>query len=457
MRMQNRWLIGIMVAVLGVLFLGVVNLRREWKTIARARTADELLRDYHRTAAARLAGNVPDSNRSRGARGLEIQAAVRSSGARVDRSATLNSGGARQATRASFARKSRDLEAEVLPRSLEPLDSQPVRGATSLDSFADDEEFFADLSESADFLKKYADLPPLADIAADAERPLPMVEKHPALLAESESLPQAPRFPLPPSGLLAAEVEIAVPHRLAAVSLDAVQAAGPFRRAPRSLASKSLDHRRQEQLGLRGTIWKVPESLRIRLQRLARRPECAAWATRALKHVVGLDSASQSVRAASLQGLRVELSDVGSVPQEIEHGPAAIHLRLTKHALLRWLEVQQDLRTCVARSPDGVRFATWNREKLGDALAALDRRVQDDPQGEHWKQFLLTHPLDSVLRGREDRRRRQGPAVAQLILQRMRDSRLSVEQAQFIASEPVFAYARELKQWADGSLDLARL
>lgn len=97
----------------------------------------------------------------------------------------------------------------------------------------------------------------------------------------------------------------------------------------------------------------------------------------------------------------------------------------------------------------------------GDALLQtlheLASLTAGSPRGPEWRAYLLLDSIAALASGEQADDRDAERLLAQNVLARMADSRLTAEQRQFLATEPLVALHRQLQPWATGPVDLQLL
>jgi hypothetical protein len=202
----------------------------------------------------------------------------------------------------------------------------------------------------------------------------------------------------------------------------------------------------------------APKLLIDRLEKLSTSPLAFEWSNSVLSRLQQLteNSATSPVSGLQIISELKQLAEAGQI-RSLEIADPAIQQN--------WLQAAQGLQRRLgvwellmergsAASITPTYNATGNMMPVVTDVTSL---LAGAANGDHWRDYLLLDQLAAASTEglAEDFAGRA--RLAQEVLSRMNDSRLTPEQRTFIASEPMANLSRELKPWAAGVVDLEKL
>jgi hypothetical protein len=201
-----------------------------------------------------------------------------------------------------------------------------------------------------------------------------------------------------------------------------------------------------------------PGLLIDRLEKLARHPLATDWAVAVLGRVKQLTDSSQTSPAIGLQ-----------IIAELKQLAAAGHIRsleISDPAIQQnWLQAAEGLerrlgvwQLLIERGSVQPITPTAERSAfLMPVLTSVADLLAGNQNGQEWRDYLLLDQVAAVSSEGADCDQATRMRLAQEVLSRLGDPRLTAEQKEFIAGEPIDGLAQELRTWAAGPVDLERL
>lgn len=202
----------------------------------------------------------------------------------------------------------------------------------------------------------------------------------------------------------------------------------------------------------------TPRLLIDRLEKLARHPLATEWAVAVLNRVKQLTDNPEITPAIGLQ-----------IIAELKQLAAAGHIRsleISDPAIQQnWLQAAEGLERRLGIwqlliEHGSIQPITPTAERTADLLPVLTdvaRLLADTQNGQEWRDYLLVDQLAALSSEGADPDRSARMQLGQEVLSRLSDPRLTAEQKEFIADEPISSLARELRTWAAGPVDLEKL
>lgn len=424
MNSQNQTFAWLIVALMGSLFVLIVQLPRDWEEVARKQTSEQLLKAY---------------------RGSCVDARVVAAGLRQP-----------------VVAKNSDLALSA--DTCEPEISPTPSMAESYVSPEVPHSLPRDVDDATCAVAAVSRVPATGALLDGSIGPIGASDNLPnpsrtldasTLLGDRKAAPQPLEIPSAPR--VAAQHDVSAwLERAVALSPQRHTTSLQDRSTPLNvnLPATSEDTTTGAEAGS-AELWQVPRYLVERLTSLGEHQETSYWAFE-VERMLG-DLAATSGDADVFVSLREHIGAVAEVPKEIRQTRLASELRRTKHALLRWLDLQQSIASLVPAKQALPRVAVSDPDALSQRLAALDDFMGDAPQAEGWKEYLLVSALKKVAAQDRQRRLSAGRLLAELILERLRNQALDPQQQRFISSGPLISLAEELKRWQEEPVDLAEL
>jgi hypothetical protein len=202
----------------------------------------------------------------------------------------------------------------------------------------------------------------------------------------------------------------------------------------------------------------APKLLIERLEKLAINPLAFEWASAVLSRLKQL---TENPSTSPESGLQI----ISELRQLAEAGQIR-SLEITDPAIQQnWLQAAQGLQRrlgiwelLIERGAGGPITPNYNAaNNMLPVVTDVTSLLAGAANGDHWRDYLLLDQLAAASTEglAEDFAGRA--RLAQEVLSRMTDSRLSPEQRTFIAAEPLASLTRELKPWAAGVVDIEKL
>jgi hypothetical protein len=202
----------------------------------------------------------------------------------------------------------------------------------------------------------------------------------------------------------------------------------------------------------------APRLLIDRLEKLARHPLATEWAIAVLNRVKQLTDNPQMTPAIGLQ-----------IIAELKQLAAAGHIRsleISDPAIQQnWLQAAEGLERRVGiwqllLERGSIQPITPTAERTADLIPVLTevtRLLADNQNGQQWRDYLLVDQLAAASSEGTASDHAIRMRLGQEVLSRLSDPRLTPEQKEFIAGEPIDNLAQELRNWAAGPVDLEKL
>ena len=227
------------------------------------------------------------------------------------------------------------------------------------------------------------------------------------------------------------------------------------------IAAKSeaeVERQIQPAAGLRAVLRTQPVNLIEQLDVVANKPSQTEWAFQAVKLIEQLADQNSSIEPIKLQQILAALdhhADAGIENSNPILEPEAIRAALAlKRRLGVWHVLLSEAPSATAMTTD--RSTTYSRA-LMPMLGELASLLAGEANGAKWRDYLLldrlaastSEGLASDSQGRIQ--------LAQEVLSRMDDARLTDSQREFLSTRPLNDLRRQLQQLAAGPVDLERL
>jgi|GEM_PF-1521436 len=192
--------------------------------------------------------------------------------------------------------------------------------------------------------------------------------------------------------------------------------------------------------------------------------DAANWADKVLARIVLLTRATpHAVDATAVVSQLQHLVTAGE-NGAIQGNQGSIHLDWLRavRALQRRLGVWRLLasRLGVAAqesSPLSDKPTKENYHTLQQVLWQCSQLTANSSEGAAWREYLLQDSILDMARDETTMDRQWQRLLAQQVLARMDDSRLTASQRKFLAAEPMLSLRRQLRRWATGPVDLQKL
>ncbi len=209
------------------------------------------------------------------------------------------------------------------------------------------------------------------------------------------------------------------------------------------------------------TWWPKPADLFVRLDRLQQRRETKPWAERTSQLLGDLaqhNDASPAGIQEMVAKLRAAVADTHLVDERDLDPQTAVEVRLTRHALLRRLDVWESLGNLMRKARIPSEVAEADVKQLELCLVELDRQTSAAGDvGAQWRNYLMLESLGEVAEGKVvDKNRRR--ALAKTVLDRIQKAGASSEQnATFLNEGPFAQLNAELRGLAAEEVDGRKL
>ncbi|QDS97169.1 hypothetical protein [Adhaeretor mobilis] len=206
-----------------------------------------------------------------------------------------------------------------------------------------------------------------------------------------------------------------------------------------------------------------PEALIADLTELTKLSLSHQWAERTLHRVEAL--ATQPNQNTALETID-ELAELSERGTELAKETTDLALRSswlrTSGALQRRLPLWRAALDEEVSLAALVSDAALNHEQFTAILHEIAALTAGSDDGTHWREYLLLDELAQLATQQSTSEQTQitrhmQRQTAQRVLARMADLRLSSEQRDFLASEPLAALSLELQKWSAGPVQLTRL
>jgi hypothetical protein len=207
--------------------------------------------------------------------------------------------------------------------------------------------------------------------------------------------------------------------------------------------------------------WPKSIDLDARLARLKQRRETMSWAQRASELLTDLgrhDDASPNGIQETVAKLRAAVADTHLVDERELDPQTAVEVRLTRHALIRRLDVWESLGNLMKKARIPAEVAEADTKQLELCLVELDRQTAAAGEtGAQWRNYLMLESLGEVAEGKVvDRNRRR--TLAKTVLDRIHKAGASSEQnAAFLNEGPFAQLNAELRGLAAEEVDGRKL
>jgi len=204
--------------------------------------------------------------------------------------------------------------------------------------------------------------------------------------------------------------------------------------------------------------WPEPVALWDRLADVAWECETGPWAWQVLREARRLGSVGWQGGDAEVRSIFTALDERARAAEglaaQLDDYALAAKLRQAEHALTRrlalWSQVLESGGPCSkAHDPAGV-----DPGRLSSCLAWIDAIEGEPGRLRQWEEYLELDALRRLVVEPSARDLSTRRALAQRTLRRITRPRLSVEQREFLASEPLVALEAELRRHAAGPIDL---
>jgi hypothetical protein len=203
--------------------------------------------------------------------------------------------------------------------------------------------------------------------------------------------------------------------------------------------------------------WPKPSDLFVRLDRLQQRRETKPWAERTAKlldRLSQLNDTSPARIQETVAMLRAAVADTHLVDEQGLDPNTAVEVRLTRHALLRRLDVWESLGNLLHKgaAPSALAGAGESKQ-LELCLVELDRHVSAAGEtGAQWRNYLMLDSLGDVAEGKVlDRDQRR--TLAQTVLARIQKAGAHSEENKFLYEGPFAQLNAQLRGLAAEEVD----
>ena len=203
--------------------------------------------------------------------------------------------------------------------------------------------------------------------------------------------------------------------------------------------------------------WPKPADLFVRLDRLQQRRETKPWAERTSKlldRLSQLNDTSPARIQETVAMLRAAVADTHLVDERELDPNTAVEVRLTRHALLRRLDVWESLGNLLHKgaAPSALAGAAESKQ-LELCLVELDRHVSAAGEtGAQWRNYLMLDSLGEVAEGKVlDRDQRR--SLAQTVLTRIQKAGAHSEENKFLYEGPFAQLNAQLRGLAAEEVD----
>lgn len=206
-------------------------------------------------------------------------------------------------------------------------------------------------------------------------------------------------------------------------------------------------------------LWKVPDSLRTRLERLGRIPGAKAWAVdmqECLEKLMSALSASEETSAPRMAEIKMRAVGVEKIAGRLEANEAA-EMRRAAHAVLRRLELWRQVVALSGPALKPVAMPKPDQERLALCLNNLKGLDGESPISEAWQQYLLVDSLKTLAGSREAAGREDARELARRVLTRITRAPMDERQRALVEGEPMLALRSELERFAAEAVDPAQL
>jgi hypothetical protein len=206
--------------------------------------------------------------------------------------------------------------------------------------------------------------------------------------------------------------------------------------------------------------WPTPVDLYARLDKLRERPATKNWAERAeavLRHLATAQDAVSPQVVGWLDDLRTVAADPSGLDESRLDAETLVELRLTRHALLRRVDVWESLSHVLREtSGDAKTVHGAAAEQLGLALGELETQTAAAGEtGRQWRNYLLVDSLRRLTTGAaSDGERRD---VAREVLNRLSRAGTDRSHREFLRQGPFAKLDARLRDLADEEVDGRRL
>jgi hypothetical protein len=204
--------------------------------------------------------------------------------------------------------------------------------------------------------------------------------------------------------------------------------------------------------------WQQPEALLGGLDELAKHETTRAWAdnTRDLLRKLGPAASSGSKETGViLSGLAARSAESGPLASRLKDSSLGQEFSRVRHALQRRLSVWKNLRT------DGLaakqQAPAVDSRSMSLCLAQIDSLTGDSREGEAWRKYLMVDAIDNWMQRRKTADERMPSDLAQALLKRLNQVRITAEQRKVLESAPVAALRTELLRQTAQPIDSRRL
>lgn len=201
-----------------------------------------------------------------------------------------------------------------------------------------------------------------------------------------------------------------------------------------------------------------PQQLIQRLEALTAQPHSADWALSTLIRVRRLteDVSTQTADASQIVAELRELAALGkSKAIECNNEPALQQ---------NWLQAAEGLQRRIgiwevlaSQVNSNATIPPVSGEKLLPSLNAVVQLLRDSTNGQAWYDYLLVDQLSLATSEGAGNPQAVRQKLAQEVLSRLNDARLTAEQREFVSRPPLAGLAEGLRFWAAGPVDMNTL
>ena len=206
-------------------------------------------------------------------------------------------------------------------------------------------------------------------------------------------------------------------------------------------------------------FWKVPPSLRTRLEKLAAEPGTAAWAgdvDRLLEKLVGALSSGSDQTGRLMGELSRRAAQAERLAEKLQPAKAA-ELRRTAHAVIRRVELWKLAVQISGPELKSAKAPQADPQRLALCLANLKGLDGHSPMSDAWQKYILVDALKGLSQGRVAAGRQESRDLARRVLTRITQVPMNDRQRALVKTSPMVALRSELQRWAAEPADLARL
>ncbi len=204
--------------------------------------------------------------------------------------------------------------------------------------------------------------------------------------------------------------------------------------------------------------WPEPVALWDRLEDVAWECETGPWARQVLRHVRRLGSVTSQGGDREVHSILEALDEraraAESLAAQLDDDALAAKLRQAEHALARRLALWSQVQNAGGPSSTAHDPVDVDPRPLSLCLARIAQIDGEPERLREWQEYLELDAIEGLLAAPSAGDLPTRRALARRTLRRMARPRLSVEQREFLASEPLVELESELRRHATGPIDL---